>query len=267
MICKKYGFLIVLIAGYLFLAGLLPAMAGGWLGVTLEPPRGVQVAEIFKGSPADQNDIHRGDIIHRMDGVAILSMAHFRETLARIQAGKEVLVEIWRMGKPMKIKVTLENDEAHQTHTQVSTGLWRPPAYVPLLPSSPSPLFGETLRPQEGQGYLSPYGRPGAWESYRPPQERHYRPALSSAWLGVAPGVAAEGVAVIGVAPDSPAEQAELKVGDTITAINRQAMDSPEGLVQALRGMRPGDLVEISFQRDGRTRMLQVQLQKSPVAP
>ena len=132
-----------------------------------------------------------------------------------------------------------------------------------MQPSRPT-YFGE----QEPGHHPTHFSSPKEWPSYRPPREKQFLPPPPpSAWLGIAPGAANDGVEVLGVAPNSPAEQAELKTGDIITAINRQTFTSPRALVRAIGIMRPGDLVEISFTRKGRIHMMQVPLQSPPSTP
>lgn len=200
----------------------------------------------------------------QLDGITIRSIDHFIKMVANIPAGKEVTLAILRKGKALDIKATLENDEEHQSFTQtLATDHWQKPTHGNFTPP-PTPSFSggkERLRT------ASPFFPPETWESYRPPQERVYRPPLPSAWLGIAPGAAANGIMVMGVAPNSPAEQAELKVGDIITAINRQPITSPKAFVQIIGRMQAGGLAELSFTREGRTQMLQVQLQEPPLHP
>ena len=254
---------LLLIFTLFFLLQVGTAVAGGWLGVTLAPPQGVQVAEIFKDSPADQYLIKKGDVILKVGTVTIRSISHFNSVLELTPAGQEVLLVILRKGEAVEVPVTLENSDDHQSFPQSSATLWRQSQHGSLMPPvTTQPLFptGSEQGLARSRSFL-----PEEWSSYRPPQERRYRPLPPAAWLGIAPGPATNGVAVMGVAPNSPAEQAELQEGDVITAINRQNFTSPGELVRTIGMMQPGDLVEISFFRDGRTHMLQVPLQRPPI--
>lgn len=258
----KPWFLSISTAIYLFFSG--PAMAGGWLGVTIIPPKGVQVAEIFKDSPADRGNIKKGDILLQVDNVSIRSIDHFIEILSRASAGTEKTLAILRKGQALEIKLTLENDKEHISFAQNMASRWQQPTHGSLMPSTTSAFPGEAVRRRK----TTPFFPQEEWPSYRPPQERRYRsPPLPSAWLGIAPGEATNGVAVLGVAPNSPAEQAELQVGDIITALNRQDVASPKEFVQTIGMMQADTMVEISFTRKGRTHMLQIQLQRPPVNP
>jgi len=62
-----------------------------------------------------------------------------------------------------------------------------------------------------------------------------------------------EGGAVVwSVQPDSPAESSGIRPGDVILALDEHAVSSMSDLVVALRSKRPGDVVAVSFLRDGR---------------
>lgn len=80
--------------------------------------------------------------------------------------------------------------------------------------------------------------------------------------LGVQLGEPTEsgGVAVEGVMEDSPAEQAGLKAGDTIVAVNGKKANSREELIDLVSEFSPGTKVKIAYLRDGKRRKMRVQL-------
>jgi S1-C subfamily serine protease len=67
-----------------------------------------------------------------------------------------------------------------------------------------------------------------------------------------------EGVAVAGVSPGGPAEQAGLKAGDVIVAVDGKSLKrTPERsasaqLVETMRGTAPGSKMKVDYLRDGR---------------
>jgi S1-C subfamily serine protease len=63
-----------------------------------------------------------------------------------------------------------------------------------------------------------------------------------------------EGILVLEVKPDSPAEKASLKLLDIIVQVNGNPVKSPEELAKALNAQRSGETVEIGFVRDGTRR-------------
>jgi aminopeptidase N len=74
--------------------------------------------------------------------------------------------------------------------------------------------------------------------------------------LGTVPdfAYAGPGVRLSGVNSGSPAEAAGLRAGDILTAVNQRAVNSLKEYAEVLRGLAPGDAVQIEFLRDGAAR-------------
>ncbi|MBF0400879.1 MAG: PDZ domain-containing protein [Magnetococcales bacterium] len=253
----RYRSLLCTVIGLLLFSR--PAQASGWLGVTIQPPQGAQVAEIYKDGPADRSGLKKGDVIRQVDAILVRSLDHFTDLINQTPAGREVTLTIWRGKEEIKIKAILDSGEDHLPFSRPVTERWSQPPFTAQPPQNASPpaAFGQ---PMERTGRES-------WRAASIPREERLQPPPPSVWLGVAPGVAPGGVAIVDVAPHSPAEHSDLRAGDVIIAINRQAIASPDALVQALSTMRPGDLIEVTFNREGRTLMSQVQLQQAPANP
>jgi membrane-associated protease RseP (regulator of RpoE activity) len=69
-----------------------------------------------------------------------------------------------------------------------------------------------------------------------------------------------EGVEVVGVSPGGPAEQAGVKTGDVLVAVDGQALkrsgerNASQQLVELMRGVDPGRAVKVDYLRDGKKR-------------
>jgi len=74
------------------------------------------------------------------------------------------------------------------------------------------------------------------------------------------------GVAVLTVAQPSPAATAGLMAGDVITAFNGKDTATAEDFVAALRGVNPGDRVQLTVVRGGATQQLQVTVADRPAS-
>jgi len=67
-----------------------------------------------------------------------------------------------------------------------------------------------------------------------------------------------DGVEVVGVSPGGPAEQAGLKTGDIVVAMNGQSLRTADGrnpgarLVELMRSVEPGQTVNLDYLREGR---------------
>ena len=92
----------------------------GWLGVTvqalnqeladsfgLSSTRGALVNEITKGSPADQAELQRGDVILSYDGRQIDELNDLPRLVAATPVDKSVNVTIFRDGKERTVKITI----------------------------------------------------------------------------------------------------------------------------------------------------------------
>jgi len=82
------------------------------------------------------------------------------------------------------------------------------------------------------------------------------------------PAVDLPGTRILAVLPDSPAEQAGLRPGQFITAINGQPLRQIADLGSALSGYEPGDQVDLTvLQADGEEKVVQVTLTENPDNP
>lgn len=67
-----------------------------------------------------------------------------------------------------------------------------------------------------------------------------------------------QGVVVLGLTPGGPAEQAGVREGDVLVRVGGEDVTSVEGLVGALRGLDPGQEVDVELVRNDEERTLRV---------
>jgi serine protease Do len=73
-----------------------------------------------------------------------------------------------------------------------------------------------------------------------------------------------QGALVREVMPDGPAEEAGLREGDIVTAVDGQAVDDDHPLDELIREHEVGDQVELTVLREGRELSLTVELDTWP---
>jgi putative serine protease PepD len=72
---------------------------------------------------------------------------------------------------------------------------------------------------------------------------------------------AGPGVRIQTVTPGGPADQAGIKAGDVVTAVDGKAVNDPTGLVVAIRAQTPGDTVTLTIKDGSGTREVKATLQ------
>jgi putative serine protease PepD len=92
---------------------------------------------------------------------------------------------------------------------------------------------------------------------------------VEHAYLGVqlAPTERGTGAQVAGLASGGPAEQAGLRTGDTISALDGTPVDGADALAAAIGAHKPGDDVRLTVERDGARQTLTITLGTQPHQP
>jgi putative serine protease PepD len=87
------------------------------------------------------------------------------------------------------------------------------------------------------------------------------------AYLGVSLTDASGGAGLGAVTPGGPADQAGLREGDVVTAIDGQAVEDADAAVGAVAAHAPGDSVKVTYERGGAARTATLKLGARPAAP
>ncbi len=109
------------------------------------------------------------------------------------------------------------------------------------------PPLGEILRPwYEQQPIPQPYPEYPPFEQTPPEQT---------------------GALILEIIPGTPADEAGLKAGDVITAVDRTPIDPRHPLPEVIGQYEPGDRVTVSFLRAGREDSVRIELGRHPDDP
>jgi S1-C subfamily serine protease len=173
---------------------------------------GARIVEVVPDSPADKAGLKAGDLITAVDGQKLDSEHSLGDLIAQHQPNDSVTLE-----------VTSPNQESREVTVQLGENPDKAGAAylgVQYLPTAP-------IQPPDGQSF--PFGG-----------HRFF----------LAPGGQVEqGAVVRSVAEGSPAEAAGLKQGDIITAVDGEALDGPQALVDAVAQHQPGDVLKLTVYR------------------
>jgi serine protease Do len=209
------------------------AAKGGWLGVELQSVdsdlrealdlderEGVLIANVIPDGPADRAGIEEGDVVLKMDGQDVTSTSRFARRLRNADPGDTVQLELISDGARRTVSVVLTGDERAALE----------PPLPPAPPATPRLGHRRSHLPRAFQGgpvedLETFFQRPRLGVTTRQLDED-----LAS-YFGVRPG---EGVVVLEVMDDTPAEKAGMKTGDVIVRVDGETIGSPAELRDVL---------------------------------
>ena len=92
-------------------------------GVGLDKPRGVFIENVIDDKPAARAGIKSGDIILSVEGATVNKPNQLQAKVGSYKPGDVVRLQVWRDGKEMTFKVTLESLDAGDSETTRQPGL------------------------------------------------------------------------------------------------------------------------------------------------
>jgi S1-C subfamily serine protease len=197
------------------------------LGVRLEDSdKGVTVAEVVAGSPAEVAGFKVGDIITKIGDTEVKTAEEAINVVRALKVGDEVTVTVQRDGADVTLTATL----AGSMSIQGSMG---------NIPMDQMPFFSMI----GGNGYL---GVEFVTLDETAAKEHNVTQT--------------DGALVQAVTTGSPAETAGLKAGDVITAVNNEPVDAEHTLSDRLVAYEPADVITLTVLRGGETLSLEATL-------
>jgi S1-C subfamily serine protease len=228
----RIGLLATVIAA--LLAGVSIAGPNGkaWLGVhtqavdkdlaaafNLKTETGAIVNQVAEDSPAAQAGIKEDDIIVSFNGSPVVSDKDLADLVAAASPGEKSTVTVLRNDNRKDISVTL----------------------------------GTRDEKAESDNSDGPKGRVYSYGFGQDDQEYGY---VGVKLLGISEELAKHfgadngGALVDAVEQDSPAQKAELKVGDVIVAVDGRKVDGPSDVQESVRSLKEGDHTRFDVIRD-----------------
>jgi len=209
----------------------------GWLGITmqeldentaralgLKEPKGVLVAHVIPGDPADKGGLKISDVIVKAGGQPVDDTSTLLSRIAAMQPGEKVQLGVWRQNRMIALTITLgerkPNFVAEQKDSQDKG-------------AASLKVLGLSVRPVEGGEEAQALGL----------QKPH-------------------GLVVLEIEQGSAASQVDIQPGDVIEEANQKAVNTAEQLKTVVAESKQKGLVMLLIKRQGHNFFRAVTLDK-----
>ena len=216
---------------------------------------GVRIDGVDDGSAAAQAGAKEGDVVVEFDGERVRSARQLTRLVQETPSGRTVKMTVMRDGNRQTLDVTpkaSETDWSARLGPEIRDEVERSLDSLRELPRMTEPAFDFRF---DGIPMLERRGRLGVQVE-----------GLSEQLAGYF-GASSGGVLVSSVTKDSPADQAGLKAGDVITAVNGAAVKDPRDLVEELAEVKNSAAVSLGIVRDKKASTLTATIEEPRRTP
>ena len=231
------------------------------LGVMLgeQAGRGVRIHDILRGSPADRAGLRSGDRIASIDDKPMRSYADVIRYINRVDPGQTSQITVNRDGDERTLRVRFATrEELYGDEDQES----RPGQQgAGRNDFEQQDRYSRQSNLQDQGGMQGDYNNQPPWARDQQQGNRGFQQLSSNrAVLGIDVEDQGDELVVRSVWSGSPADQAGLRTGDEIVAIDDQDVEGQRDLMRTLRDYQPGDRVKLLILRSGQQRILRPRL-------
>lgn len=219
--------------------------------VTQKQEDGVEIVNVNEESAAEKAGLKAGDIITKIDGKTISAPDELSAAIKDKNPGDKVSITYKRAGKTYTTTATLTKWEAPKgMDFNMGNDAGNMPMYLDeLLRQMPN----RVPNGQNNNRNFRFYGTP----------QRNFNTAGPKIGIRVQEMEKGDGVKVIDVEKNSPADKNGVKTGDIIKEINGNSIKSPGDASRELRNNR-GASLDLKITRNGKTQTINI-LQESKI--
>ena len=211
----------------------------GYLGVSVEPlsrslkkdlkaDNGVVITDIEVDSPADKYGLTEDDVIQKVNDIMIRRPSTLTRIIRKMAPGEDAKIVVIRDGKEKTLNVVIGRLKKSQGLSAFAFGR---DAYA--------------LKAFGGRAFLGI-------------QLFELNDELAQ-YFGVKPD---DGVLILEVEEDSPAEKAGIKAGDVITKIDKEAVSEPAAIHEIISELDEDDEIEIEIIHKNSKKTMKVKLEE-----
>lgn len=213
----------------------------------LSAPRGIGVARVSEGSPAEKAGLKKGDVILQFDNEAVTSTRKLFRLIGEAAPEQTVRLTISRNGSEQQVNVTLgQREGASRAFRALTPENFR--FNMPRTPLAPG---------QNAQPFTFSFGnnrRIGISSTVLTKQLADY--------FGVSSG---HGLLVTSVTENSPASKAGLRAGDVITEVNGERVEGTQDLIRAINRKDDGEIT-LTIIRERSQRTIKLTPERRPAS-
>lgn len=209
----------------------------GWLGITmqeldeqtakavgLKDTKGILVAQVIPGDPADKGGLKISDVILKVNGQSVDGPNTLLSRIASLRPGEKIQLGVWRQNRMIDLAVTLGERKPNFVAEQQQRG---------PKSQAAATLLGLGLRPVEGGEEAQALGLP--------------KP---------------QGLLVTEIQPGSAASQVDIQPGDVIIEANQKPVNTVEQLKSVLSEAKQSGLTMLLIKRQSRNLLRAIPLDK-----
>ncbi|MDP2847904.1 MAG: Do family serine endopeptidase [Humidesulfovibrio sp.] len=209
----------------------------GWLGITmqeldentaravgLKDTKGVLVAHVIPGDPADKGGLKIGDVIMKVNGQSVDGSSALLARIASLRPGEKIQLGVWRQNRMLDLSITLGERKPNFVAEQQDKGSKSKASAI---------LLGLSIRPVEGGEEAQSLG-------LQKPQ----------------------GLLIMEIQQGTSAAQIDILPGDVIIEANQQAVNTVDQLKSLVADSKQKGLVMLLLKRQGRNLLRAIPLDK-----
>jgi membrane-associated protease RseP (regulator of RpoE activity) len=218
----------------------------------LKSTQGVEVIAVDHDAPAGKAGIHLRDVIVTVDGKAVTSAKQFRETMRVLPPGREVNLNILRLGKPLNFAITLADRAKMQRQAFLQHFVVPMPEVGNSFSNAVAQqnVFGDDNDADaDNRAQVLLFAHP-----FRIGAELDPIGPQLAAFFGVKDGT---GMLVKSVQQDGPAAAAGLQAGDVVLKLNDESIASALDWMRAMQSAQ-GKPLQLTIVRNKHVEVITI---------